>query len=628
MKLKTIALLLFLFFSSKQQAQQLKEVVLRDSIQQLLTDKEIPGAFITVVSKDSILFQETFGKANLKENKAVTEEHLFRIASITKTFTAMAIMKLVQEGKLSLDDELRKIAPEIPFINKWKKTHPVRIKHLLEHKAGFEDMRFSTMVENTQDAAPNNALEAVLKYENSLTCAWKPGLVTSYSNPGYIILGYLIEKLSGQKNQDYIRSTILKPLRMERTEFASEISSKGDLNATAGYMRTNEDLIVAEQRQPKILETATGLMITSKDMGKFLQYFLNGNLQDSLAVIGRKGVLEMETLHGDLELANNIQTGYSLGLEDRVFGDGDLLFKGNSGLTDGFTSNFIYSREYDLGVAISTNLFGVGHRDIIDVLVNEFAGTKGQESKNYKAENFDAEIFADWEGEHRELNDTQEIFNFINFPVRTKTIAFENNKLLISEIENGTESYIFVGGNAFMDVSNAETKPSVYLTEFEGEKSLYYYDSTYVSTNSVAYSLLRFLLILSLVTPILATILLLVLSIKLLLKKFAKRQVSMLFLLVVPFWIVLVSVILTLSHLSYDKLAAIGNFSFVSVSIFLCSLLFPILCFYGVYIFLRDRPLIKQKFLSFFYGVLAFGNLFLGSYCIYMGWFAVRFWAY
>lgn len=597
-----------------------------DSIASMLQAKEIPGAFITVVSKDSVLFQDTFGKANILENSPVTDNHIFRVASITKTFTAMAIMKLVQEGKLSLYDELRKIAPEIPFNNKWEKTHPVRIKHLLEHKAGFEDMRFSTMVKKTHNVAPNNALEAVLAYEKSLNCAWKPGLVTSYSNPGYIILGYLIEKLSGQKNQEYIKSTILNPLGMKHTVFASEIS-KTDLITATGYMHVDGVLEVTEQRQPNILETATGLMSTSEDMGKFLHYFLNENLQDSLSVIGKNGVLEMETLHGDLELANNIQTGYSLGLEDRVFGDGDLLFKGNSGLTDGFTTNFIYSRVHNLGIAISTNLFGVGHRDILDVLVNTFATIEGQEPKSFKAEKFDSEIFEDWEGEHRELNDTQEIFNFINFPVRTKIIAFEDNRLLISDIENGMESYVYVGGNAFMDVTNAETRPSVYLTEFEGEKSLYYYESTYVRTNSIVYSILRFLLIMSLVTPILATIWLLILLIKLLLKKVQKRQVLRLFLWVTPFWMLLFSVILTISHLSYDKLVAIGNFSLVSVLIFLCSLIFPILGLYGLYVFLRDRPTIKQRFKRISFGVLVFGNCFLSVYCMYMGWFAVRFWA-
>lgn len=598
-----------------------------DSISYLLQAKEIPGAFVTVVTKDSVLFQEVFGIADIKANISVEEKHLFRIASITKTFTAMAIMKLVDDGRLSLDDELRKIAPEIPFTNKWEKTYPVRIKHLLEHKAGFEDMRFSTMVKRTQDAATNNALEAVLRYENSFSCAWKPGLVTSYSNPGYIILGYIIEKISGQKNQDFIRSTILNPLHMVHTGFASEMGKRNDV-VTTGYMSTDGRLRVAEQRQPKVLETATGLLSTSEDMGKFLQFFLNENLQDSLAVISKKGVSEMETLHGDFELANNILTGYSLGLEDRVFGDADLLFKGNSGLTDGFVTNLIYSRKLNLGIAVSSNLFGVGHRDIINLIVDAYADSDSTNPAVFTTKTFDEELFKDWVGEHRELNDTQEIFNFINFPLRTKTVSFENDRLIISDIENDYESYVHVGGNAFMDISNAETVPSVYLTEFEGDKSLYYYDSTYVSANGIAYAILRFLLILSLVAPILATIWLLVLAIKLILKKGEKGHILKLFLFVAPFWIVLLSVALFFSHLSYDKIEAIGNFSFVSILIFLCSLLFPVSCFYGVYIYYRDRPLIKQKFTRLFFGVLAFCNLFLGSYCIYMGWFALRLWSY
>lgn len=624
MKLKTIALVLLFVLGSKLQAQELNTVTLRDTIQQLLVEKEIPGAFITIVSKDSILFQETFGTANIMANTPVNKRHLFRIASITKTFTAMAIMKLVEEGKLSLEDELRKIAPEISFLNEWEDTHPVRIKHLLEHKAGFEDLHFSHLVLKSQSEFAATTLEGIALYEKSLKCAWKPGLVTSYSNPGYLILAHLIEKVSGMAHQAYITTAILEPLHLQSTRFAKTLRET-DLVAN-GYINIENEIRPAEIRDYKIVETASGLLSNAADMGRFLQFFLNENLQDSLKVISKKSVLEMETLHGDFELANNIQTGYSLGIEDRVFGDGDLLFKGNSGLTDGFTSNFIYSRKHNLGIATSTNLFGVGHRDMIDVLVNTFATTKGQEPRSFKAEKFNSEIFEDWEGEHRELNDTQEIFNFINFPIRTKTITFENNRLLISDIENGMESYVYVGGNAFMDISNAETFPSVYLTEFEGDKSLYYYDSTYVSTNSIAYSILRFFLILSLVTPILATIYLLVLAIRLLPKKSKKKWVLKLFLLTLPFWILVVSVALTLSHLSYDKIATIGNFNSISIIIFVCSLLFPILCFFGVYVFLRDRPTIKQRFIRLSFGVLVFGNCFLSLYCIYMGWFAVQFW--
>ncbi|MFK7813709.1 MAG: serine hydrolase domain-containing protein, partial [Maribacter sp.] len=370
MKLKTIVFLIFLFLSSKHYTQELKTIALKDSLEQLLLKKKIPGAFIAVVSKDSILFQETFGKANLEDNSAVNKEHLFRIASITKTFTAMAIMKLVEEGKLSLEDELRKIAPEISFTNEWEKTHPVRIKHLLEHKAGFEDLHFSHLVIKNQSEFADTTLEGIALYEKSLKCAWKPGLVTSYSNPGYLILAHLIENASGMSHQAYITTAILEPLQIVNTRFSKTLL-KTDL-VSKGYMYIENEIEPAEVRDYKIVETASGLLSNADDMVRLLQFFLNENLQDSLNVISKKSVLEIETLHGDLERSNNIQMGYSLGLEDRVFGDEHLLFKGNSGLTDGFTTNIIYSRDHNLGIAMSANLFGVGHRDMLNLLVNEF----------------------------------------------------------------------------------------------------------------------------------------------------------------------------------------------------------------------------------------------------------------
>ena len=239
------------------------------------------------------------------------------------------------------------------------------------------------------------------------------------------------------------------------------------------------------------------MMSNFDDMSKFLQYFLNEELQQSKSLIGVNGVADMERLHSDFDIQNNIKTGYNLTLEDRVFGKKEFVFKGNSGLTDGFVSNFIYNRELDIGVFASTNLFGRSNRAIIDLLINNYCESK-EIQKQYKVVNTDLSKFKDWEGEHRELNDTQEIWNFINFPVRTKSVKIEGNDLVISDIENGEDRYQNVGGNAFLNKKYGETIPTVYLTEYEGEKSIRYYESTYITTNSFAFTLLRLLLVFSL----------------------------------------------------------------------------------------------------------------------------------
>ena len=118
---------------------------LTDSIRAIMRQEHITGLMLGITTKDSVLFSGGFGYADLDTRRTVDENTLFRMGSITKMFVSLGIMKLVNEGKLKLDDELKKIAPEVPFQNKWEATNPVRIIHLLEHTTGFDDIKINRM---------------------------------------------------------------------------------------------------------------------------------------------------------------------------------------------------------------------------------------------------------------------------------------------------------------------------------------------------------------------------------------------------------------------------------------------------------------------------------------------------
>ncbi|HMC85672.1 MAG TPA: serine hydrolase domain-containing protein, partial [Chitinophagaceae bacterium] len=145
---KIIPLILVLFFSTElfsQQQNKLSIKQLADSIQSIVNSDHVPGLMVGITNKDSAIFSGGFGYADVKTNRPVNGSTLFRLGSITKMFISLSILKLVQEGKLHLDDELKKVAPEVPFQNKWEQTHPVRIVNLLEHTAGFDDMKLNRM---------------------------------------------------------------------------------------------------------------------------------------------------------------------------------------------------------------------------------------------------------------------------------------------------------------------------------------------------------------------------------------------------------------------------------------------------------------------------------------------------
>ena len=620
MRFKTILFSIFLIvFFNKSNAQSLTNIQLIDSIESILKENQVLGTFVTVVTKDSVLFQEGIGFVNLNKKTKVTKQHLFGIGSVSKTFTAMAILKLVNEGKLNLEDKLSTIAPEIPFSNKWEATHPVKIKHLLTHRAGFDDMHISAIIKKR--TANMTALDEALTYKNSYKSNWQPGLVFSYSNPSYAILGFIIEKISSQTYQDYIIKNILQPLNMKSTRYYSTNNNTSQFSK--GYTILNDSIV--KVGYAKIIgESGGGMLSNAEDMSHFLQYFLNEKLQDSISLIGRKGVLSMETLHSNYELKNNIKTGYSLGLTDRQFGKPEQNFKGHSGGIDGFVTNFIYNRDKNIGIAVSINVMGSGNRRIVDLLVNSFCKNQNEAVYSFKETNL--EKFKDWEGTYRLKFDENEIYDFVNYPVRVKKIVFKNNELLISEIGEDPEVFKHIGNNAFK--SAGETLPTIYLTTNEGKKSVSYYGSTMLEINGSFYLVLIAFLVLSLVASILITVVFIIQLVVSPFKKSIRNILSRTFLIGLPFWLIVFSLIALFSNMSYLDLEKLGTITAISLSIYLSTLLFPFFCIFAGYKLFKQRKSIKNKWSMFFYTYAFFGILFITVYSVSLGWFALKLWSY
>ena len=214
----TLVFLSFATVSFSQKSESINSIKqLTDSIEVIMKQEHITGLMLGITTKDSVLFSGGFGYADLDTRRDVDENTLFRMGSITKMFVSLGIMKLVNEGKLKLDDELKKIAPEVPFQNKWEATNPVRIIHLLEHTTGFDDIKLNRMY--SLDPKENTGIDMMMVHKNSMICRWKPGERFAYSNPNYAVLGYIIEKISGKPYNQYLEENILNPLGMMNSNF-------------------------------------------------------------------------------------------------------------------------------------------------------------------------------------------------------------------------------------------------------------------------------------------------------------------------------------------------------------------------------------------------------------------------
>jgi len=168
-----------------------------------------PGAAVLVAKDGKILFEKGYGLADVERGTPVTLETTFNIASITKPFTAAAILKLREEGRLGLDDRLSKYIPDYP------RGSEITIRHLLTHTSGIPDkLGGPAALATAAYPASRDYLIALFKYQ---PLDFDPGAQYAYSNPGYYLLGYIIEKASGQPYIEYLRNAFFKPLRMGHT---------------------------------------------------------------------------------------------------------------------------------------------------------------------------------------------------------------------------------------------------------------------------------------------------------------------------------------------------------------------------------------------------------------------------
>lgn len=174
---------------------------------------DIPGLSIGIVRGDSLLYSKGFGVKSINSQGRVTDQTIFHTASISKLFTAIAIMELVDQKLLSIDSRLVDVLPDLRYEDERMKF--VKIKHLLNHTSGLPDIRNYNWKNNNQ---ADNSLKGFVLNLN-LKLDHDPAAKYQYSNLAYDILGYVIEKVSGRSFDDYLKATILDKNGMEVSDF-------------------------------------------------------------------------------------------------------------------------------------------------------------------------------------------------------------------------------------------------------------------------------------------------------------------------------------------------------------------------------------------------------------------------
>src|SRR5690242_11798351 len=231
--------------------------VVSDYVKAEMQRQHIPGLSLLVVRGGKILKAEGFGLGNVELQVPVKPETIFQSGSVGKQFTATAVMMLVEAGKIGLNDPLNKYFPAAP--PSWKN---VTVRELLSHTGGFGDYpkNFNFRKDWTEPQ--------LLKLVESIPLAYPPGTKWEYSNLGYLTLGILIHRVSGEFYGDFLQQRIFQPLGMQATRIISE----ADIipNRAAGYRLVKGELKNQEWVSPVLNTTADGsLYFTTLDLAKW-----------------------------------------------------------------------------------------------------------------------------------------------------------------------------------------------------------------------------------------------------------------------------------------------------------------------------------------------------------------------
>jgi len=247
-----------------------------------LSETNTPGAAVGIVSGDRVIFARGFGVSDVETSASVTPDMLFRLGSTTKMFTAAALVKLVQEGKLRLDEPIGKYAKGLsPAIGRLTSAQ------LLSHTAGLKDD--AVMFGKHDDAELGETVRAL---KDDFVFA-APGSIFSYSNPGYWLAGYVIEQVSGRAYADQMSESLFKPLGMERTTLRPTMAMTFPLSQ--GHERAGKE-------KPKVIRPfadntgnwPAGSMFSSvNDLARFVIAFMNNGKLEGKPVLSPSLIAEL-----------------------------------------------------------------------------------------------------------------------------------------------------------------------------------------------------------------------------------------------------------------------------------------------------------------------------------------------
>lgn len=307
---------------------------------------KLSGVTVSIVQNDSLIFARGYGMADIENERPVLPDTTyFRIGSVSKTYTWTAIMMLAEQRLLDLDTDVNEYLDEVEIKEAF--GEPVTLRHLMSHRAGFEDsMRLFAVA----DDDPRSLSEVLSEHQPKRL--FPPGERTSYSNWGSALAAQIVEDVSGTPYKTFLQEQILNPLELHQTilDLPGEMSSEKRENLATGYKTGKGALKLQGAMQIGAYWPAGGMAATATDMARWMKFHLNGGELDGVRLLSEETHKEMWTrAYNDRPHGADVSHGF----QDIPYRGLRLL--GHGGGTAAFLTNMILVPELNLGVFISQN---------------------------------------------------------------------------------------------------------------------------------------------------------------------------------------------------------------------------------------------------------------------------------
>jgi CubicO group peptidase (beta-lactamase class C family) len=294
-----------------------------------------------VIKNGRIIFQKGYGFANIEQKDSVSAQSNFRLASVTKEFTAMAILQLIEKGKLSLESKLPDVLKDFPAY-----AADIRIKDLMRHTSGLQDYENLMPADQSEQLHDADVLSLLKKAD---TLYFNPGEKYKYSNSAYALLSLVIEKISGLPFREYLKQNIFEPAGMTHT-LAFENGVNQVPHRAMGYsINDKKQVELSDQSLTSAVLGDGGIYSNLQDMYQWDQVLYTDKL------LGRK-LLDQAFSHQKLNDGERIDYGFGWHLEQ--YREQDICY--HTGSTKGFRNVIYRIPQQQFSVVILTNRNGFG----------------------------------------------------------------------------------------------------------------------------------------------------------------------------------------------------------------------------------------------------------------------------